>query len=69
MSSSQRENLNAIFASEKLEKLDNIVSAVANITINDVGYEFNRETASDAQVEFASDLDKINHTSNKDTHQ
>ena len=38
------------------------------MTINDVRYELNNATASDAQVEFASDPDEIIHTSNGDTH-
>ena len=49
-SSSQREKLNAIFASEKLENSDNIVNAVTNMTINDVKYELNTATDSDSQV-------------------
>ena len=69
MSSSLRENPNAIFASKKLEILDNTVNEVANMTINDVGYELNIETASEAQVEFAIHPDKITHTRNRDNHQ
>ena len=49
-SSSQRENSNAVFASEKLENSDDIVDAVSNMTINDVRCELNTATASDAQV-------------------
>ena len=37
-SSSQRENSNVIFTSEKLEKLDELVNAVKNMTINGVRY-------------------------------
>ena len=69
MSSSLRENPNAIFASKKLDILDNTVDAVVNMTINDVGYELNIETASDAQVEFAIHPDKSTHTRNRDNHQ
>ena len=58
-----------IFASEKLENLDNLVNAVANMTINGVIYELNTATTSDAQFEFASNTDKITHTRNGDTHQ
>ena len=37
-SSSQRENLNAIFTSEKLEKLDKLVNAINNLITNYDGY-------------------------------
>ena len=67
--SPQREILNAIFLGEKLWNWNNLVNAVANITINEVGYELNTATASDAQVEFASNLDKSTHTRNVITHQ
>ena len=63
----QRENPNAIFASEKIENLNELVKAVArleNMTINNVRYEFIAATASDTKVEFASNLDVINHTKN-----
>ena len=65
---SQRENPNAIFASDKIGNLDDLVDAVANMTTNDAGYELNISTTSDTQVEFASNLDKITHISNGDTH-
>ena len=54
----QRENSNAIFASEKLENLDKLVDVVSNMAIKDVGYELNTETASDAKFEFASNSEK-----------
>ena len=62
-SNTQRENPNAEFASEKLENSDYLVDAVANMKINNVGYELNAATASDAQVEFLSNKDKFTHTS------
>ena len=37
-SSSQRENLNAILTSEKLEKSVKLVDAINNLTINEVSY-------------------------------
>ena len=63
-SSAQRENLNAIFVSDNIENLDELVNAFANTIINDIRYEINAATLSDAQVEFAGDPDKITHTSN-----
>ena len=66
---SQRENLNVIFASEKLENSDDLFNTSANTTIDDVGYDLNTETKSDAQVEFARDPSKTTHTSNGITHQ
>ena len=67
--SSQRENQNAIFASEKLENLDDLVNAVKNMKINDVGYQLNTATASDSQVKFVINTYKITYTSNGDNHQ
>ena len=68
-SSSQRENSNAIFASEKLENSCNIVDAFKNMTIHDDLYELNTETASDAQVKFSINPDKSAYTSDGITHQ
>ena len=70
--SQQKENLNAILTSEKLENSNNLVNAVAifeNMTINDIIYGLNTATASDIQVEFASDLDRSTHTNNGITYQ
>ena len=58
-----------MFAREKLENSVNLVDAVENMTINGAGCELNTATASDAQVELASDPNKITHTSNGDTDQ
>ena len=63
-SSSQRENLNAIFTSENLEKPDDLVNAVKNMTINEIGYEVNKSTVSDAQVDLVINPDKFTRTSN-----
>ena len=54
---------------EKLENSDKLVDPVTNMKINNVGYELNAATASDAQVEFLSNKDKFTHTSNGITHQ
>ena len=54
--SPQKENSNAIFGSEKLEdsnEIINTVSSIDNMTTNDVRYELNAATISDAQVRFA----------------
>ena len=56
---SQRENSNVIFASEKLENSDNLVDLVANMEINNVRYDLNTATASDAQVEFVRYPEKL----------
>ena len=40
--------MNAIFASEKLEKPGELVDAVKNTTINNVRYKLNTATMSDA---------------------
>ena len=58
-----------IFVSEKLENSNKLVNTVANTRINDVRYKLNAATTSDAQVEFASDPDRITHTNNGITHQ
>ena len=64
-SSSQRENLNTVFTSDKLEKLDNLVDAINNLTMNDAGYELNKATASDAQGNLTNSSDAVTHTSNR----
>ena len=38
-SSSQRENMDLIFTSEKLDKLDELVNTINNLTIDNCGYE------------------------------
>ena len=63
-SSSQRENLNAIFTIEKLEKSDELVDEVKNLKINNSGYELNTATASDVQGDLTSNTDTVTHTSN-----
>ena len=64
-SSSQRKKSNAIFRSKKLEKSDNLVNAINNLTINDASSELNTATISDAQSDLVSDPDIVAHTSNK----
>ena len=61
---SQRENLDEIFTSEMLDKLDDIVDVINNLTINDVRYELNKAIASESQDNIMSDLDTLTHTSN-----
>ena len=64
-SNSHRENSNAVFTSGKIEKSNNLVNAVNNMAINDVGYELNIATVSNAQVHLTSDPDTVTHTSNR----
>ena len=65
ISISQRENLNAIFTSEKLEKLDNLVDAINNLKINDTGSELSTAPASVTQGDLMSDPDTVTHTRNR----
>ena len=64
-SSSQRENADTIFTSEKLDKSDELVDAINKLTINDAGYELKKTTASDAQDDIMSNPDTVTHTSNE----
>ena len=49
-SNTQRENTNAIFTSEKLDKSDELADMLKDLTINETKYTVsNSETASDAQ--------------------
>ena len=61
----QRENLDAIFTSKKIEKSDKLVDAVKSLTINDARYELNTATTSDAQGHLTSNIDTVTHTSNR----
>ena len=61
---SQRENLDTIFTSENLEKLDELINAINNLIINDAIKELNTATTSDAQGNPMNDPDTVNHTSN-----
>ena len=64
-SNEYRENTNAIFTSEKIEKSYKLVDSVKNLTINDAEYyESNIETVSDAQGNIKSNLETVTHTSN-----
>ena len=68
----QREKLNALFAIEEVDNSNKLVNLVARfyiMTTNDVGYELNKATVSDAQFAFTSNPDEINHTNNGITHQ
>ena len=47
-SSLQREKADAIFTREKLDKSDELVEAINNLTINDAKYELNKATTSDS---------------------
>ena len=51
--------------SKKLDKLDNLVDAVKNLTINDAKYyESNIETASDTQGDLTRNLETVTRTIN-----
>ena len=53
-----------MFTSEKLDKLDKLVDAINNLTINDAGYEFKKVTESDTLGNLTSNRDTVTHTSN-----
>ena len=61
---SQRENLSAIFTSEKLEKLYELIDTINNLTIKNSGYELNTVTASNTQGDLTRNPDTVTHTSN-----
>ena len=60
----QRDNTNAIFTSEKLDKSDEVAETLKDFTINDVEYYVsNSENSNDAKIEPASNPKTVNHTS------
>ena len=62
----QREDANAIFTSEKLDKSDEMADALKYLTINDTKYyESNSVTASDAQGDLTRNTETVPHTSNR----
>ena len=64
-SSSQRENANTIFTSEKLEKPDELVDVVKKLKINNAKYyESNTATVSDAQGNLTINPETVTHSSN-----
>ena len=64
-SSAHRENLNAIFTSEKLDKSDELVDKVINLTINNAKYyESNTATKSDVKGDLTRNPETVTHTSN-----
>ena len=56
--------MNTIFKIEKLEKLDELVDTINNLTINDAGSELYTATVSGAQVNLMSNPDTFTHTRN-----
>ena len=61
----QRENKNAIFTSEKLDKYDELADALNDLTINDAKYdESDTATSSDSQDDSTRDPKTVTHTSN-----
>ena len=64
-SNTQGENKNMIFRSEKLDKSDDLLDAVKNLTINDTKYyESNTATANDAQGNLTCNPETVTHTNN-----
>ena len=64
-SNTQRDIANAILASDKLDKSDELVDAVKDLTINNAKYyESNTMTTSDAQGDTIRNMETFNHTSN-----
>ena len=64
-SHAQRENANAVFTSDKLDKLGNLLDLVKKLTIkNWKYYESNTATASDAQGDFTHNPETFTQTSN-----
>ena len=69
-SSSQRENANAFFTSENLDKSSELIDTVNNLTINATKYyESNKETASDAHGDIKRNPETVTHTSNRNFEQ
>ena len=58
-SSSQRQILNTIFTSDKLEKSDKLVNAINNFTINNAVYELITVTPRDPQGDLTRDPDTV----------
>ena len=64
-SSAKRYNSNTIFTGEKLDKSDELVDAVKNLTINDtIYYESNTTTSSDSQGDLTRNPETVIHTIN-----
>ena len=64
VSSSQRENADAILTSEKLSRSDDPVDEINNLIIMDSRYELNKVTKSDTQVDLNSNPDTVTYTRN-----
>ena len=65
-SNTQRENSNALFKSENLDKADELEDALKDLTIKDAKYyESKSVTVSDAQGDPTRNLETVTHTSNK----
>ena len=63
-SNAKKENPNAIFTSENLNKLGELVNTVKNLTINDAKYyESDAGTVSEAQIDLTRDPETVTHTS------
>ena len=59
----QRDNANITFTSENIDKSDELVDEINNLTINNARYyESNTATASDAQGDLTRNMQTVNHT-------
>ena len=64
-SNTQRENASGIFTNEKLDKLDEPVDAIYNLTINDSKYSDSKTaTASGSQGDITRNPETVTYTSN-----
>ena len=65
MSNIQRENVNAIFRNEKLDKSDELTDALKDLTINDAKYyKSDTATAGNAKGDPTRDLKTVTHIRN-----
>ena len=62
ISDTQGENAKTIFTSENIDKSDELVDAVKNLTVNDAKYyESNVATASDAKGDLTRNTETVTH--------
>ena len=65
VSNTKINNANAIFTSKNIDKSDELVDAIKDLTINDAEYyESNTETANDAQGDLTCNQETVTHTRN-----
>ena len=65
MSNTQRDNANAIFTSERLDKLDELIGTLKDLPTNSAKYYgSDTATASDSKGDHTCNLKTVTHTSN-----